>query len=159
MTYYTLSYTFTEQAGPAYYSEQTDEEFYDTEDFDWDYEVSELQIAEAFIDIYGRKENTLEENCKLVVQELMTEEDLKQALVDWEAKDLDEAIAAIKANADRYNERMEQDGKPNRWPKDARLLLDGLLGDISYYKDEHEDELTEYFEEEAHEDFRENYNN
>lgn len=159
MTYYTLSYTFTEQAGPAYYSEQTDEEFYDTEDFDWDYEVSELQIAEAFIDLYGKKGNTLEENCKLVVQELMTEEDLKQALVDWEAKDLDEAIASIKANADRYNERMEQDGKPNRWPKDARLLLDGLLGDISYYKDEHEDELTEYFEAEAYEDFRDNYNN
>ena len=159
MTYYTLSYTFTEQAGPAYYSEQTDEEFYDTEDFDWDYEVSELQIAKAFIDLYGKRGNTLEENCKLVVQELMTEEDLKQALVDWEAKDLDEAIAAIKANADRYNERMEQDGKPTRWPKDARLLLDGLLGDISYYKDEHEDELTEYFEEEAYEDFRNNYNN
>lgn len=155
----TLSYTFTEQSGPSYYSEYTDEDFYDTEDFEWDYELSTDQIAKAFVDMFGDKDNTLEQNCIAVAEEVMEEDDKKELLASYEANTLEEAIEAIKLDIIKYNERMTQQGPKYKQKKiDAANILDQMM-DIYYYADNYEDELTDYFYEDAHEDFIENYNN
>ena len=155
----TLSYTFTEQSGPSYYSEYTDEDFYDTEDFEWDYELSTDQIAKAFVDMFGDKDNTLEQNCIAVAEEVMEEDDKKELLASYEANTLEEAIEAIKLDIIKYNERMAQQGPKYKQKKiDAANILDQMM-DIYYYADNYEDELTDYFYEDAHEDFIENYNN
>jgi len=39
------TFTYTRQIGPEYYSEQTDETFCDTEDFD--YEVDDTEVSDA----------------------------------------------------------------------------------------------------------------
>ena len=155
----TLNYTFTEQSGPSYYSEYTDEDFYDTEDFEWDYELDTDQIAKAFIDMFGDKDNTLEQNCIAVAEEVMEEDDKKELLAAYEANTLEEAIEAIKLHIIKYNERMAQQGPKYKQKKiDAANILDQMM-DINYYADNYEDELTDYFYEDAHEDFIENYNN
>lgn len=155
----TLSYIFTEQSGPSYYSEYTDEDFYDTEDFEWDYELSTDQIAKAFVDMFGDKDNTLEQNCIAVAEEVMEEDDKKELLASYEANTLEEAIEAIKLDIIKYNERMAQQGHKYKQKKiDAANILDQMM-DIYYYADNYEDELTDYFYEDAHEDFIENYNN
>lgn len=155
----TLSYTFTEQSGPSYYSEYTDEDFYDTEDFEWDYELSTDQIAKAFVDMFGDKDNTLEQNCIAVAEEVMEEDDKKELLASYEANTLEEVIEAIKLDIIKYNERMAQQGPKYKQKKiDAANILDQMM-DIYYYADNYEDELTDYFYEDAHEDFIENYNN
>lgn len=155
----TLSYTFTEQRGPSYYSEYTDEDFYDTEDFEWDYELSTDQIAKAFVDMFGDKDNTLEQNCIAVAEEVMEEDDKKELLASYEANTLEEAIEAIKLDIIKYNERMAQQGPKYKQKKiDVANILDQMM-DIYYYADNYEDELTDYFYEDAHEDFIENYNN
>lgn len=155
----TLNYTFTEQSGPSYYSEYTDEDFYDTEDFEWDYELSTDQIAKAFVDMFGDKDNTLEQNCIAVAEEVMEEDDKKELLAAYEANTLEEAIEAIKLDIIKYNERMAQQGPKYKQKKiDAANILDKMM-DIYYYADNYEDELTDYFYEDAHEDFIKNYNN
>ena len=155
----TLNYTFTEQSGPSYYSEYTDEDFYYTEDFEWDYELDTDQIAEAFIDMFGDKDNTLEQNCIAVAKEVMEEDDKKELLAAYEVNTLEEVIEAIKLDIIKYNERMAQQGPKYKQKKiDAANILDQMM-DIYYYADNYEDELTDYFYEDAHEDFIENYNN
>ena len=154
----TLNYTFTEQSGPSYYSEYTDEDFYDTEDFEWDYELSTDQIAKAFVDMFGDKDNTLEQNCIAVAEEVSNLQSGKCDTTRY-INALEEAIEAIKLDIIKYNERMAQRGPKYKQKKiDAANILDQMM-DIYYYADNYEDELTDYFYEDAHEDFIENYNN
>lgn len=150
-------YTFTEQAGPSQYSEEYDEEFYDTEDFEWYYTVYEDDIAKAFIDMFGSKESTLEENIKLVIQEVMSQEELDEMLRDYSSSTIEEAIEEAKKEIAEYNLKLPAIYSHKAKKVDAYNLLDCLLGDISYYSDKYEDELKDYFYEDAYEDFRENY--
>jgi len=154
----TFNYTFTEQSGPSYYSEYTDEDFYDTEDFEWDYEVDTDQVAEAFVDMFGDKDNTVEQNCIAVAEEVMEEDDKKELLAAYEVNTLEEVVEAIKLDIIKYNKKMEQQGANYKQKKiDAANILDQMM-DIYYYADNYEDDLKDYFYEDAYEDFRENYN-
>lgn len=154
----TFNYTFTEQSGPSYYSEYTDEDFYDTADFEWDYEVDTDQVAEAFVDMFGNKDNTLEQNCIAVAEEVMEEDDKKELLAAYEVNTLEEVVEAIKLDIIKYNKKMEQQGANYKQKKiDAANILDQMM-DIYYYADNYEDDLKDYFYEDAYEDFRENYN-
>lgn len=155
----TLNYTFEEQSGPSYYSEQTDEEFYDTQDYDWDYEISDRQIAEFFLAQFGSKENTLEENCKAVAEEVMEEDDKKELLASYSASNLLEVVEEVKKQILRYNLQVTEKGYSNKVkPVDGPTILDYML-DLYHYADSYEDELKDHFYTEAHEDFLENYDN
>ena len=154
-----LDYTFTEQAGPAYYSEYTDEDFYDIEDFEWEYEIDNRQIAKFFLDQFSDKKHSLEENCIAVAEEVMEEDDKKELLLVYEAQNLAEVVEKIKREIQRYNQRVTERGYSYRVKKiDGPNILDYMM-DICYYADNYEDELKDYFYEDAHEDFIENYNN
>lgn len=141
-----FNYTFTEQVSPEEYSEQTDECFYDTDDFDWTYEPTEEQVLNALLEIYGKKENTLEQNVKAVIDELADEGTIREMLRLDNSKTIEEAIEKAKVSLN------EVPMKP-----DACNLLGYLLGDIDFYTEKCEDDLKDYFYEDAHEDFIENY--
>lgn len=141
-----FNYTFTEQVGPEQYSEQTDEYFYDTDDFDWDYEPTEEQIANALLEICGKKEHTLEQNVKAVIDELADEHAIKEMLELDNSNTIEEAIEKAKVEVSKVSGKV-----------DTYKLLEYLLGDIWFYTDKCEDELTDYFYEYAREDFLENY--
>lgn len=157
MTYHTFSYTFYEQCGPSQYSEYTDEEFYDEEAFDWDYEVSEASICRAWIEAFGSKNNTLEQNCAAVAKELMSEEEITDTLKQLEVNSIEEAIEEAKNSIEKFNS--SDYAKEHNVTKvvNEYTILDYVLGDIGYYVDQDEESLTEYFEEEAHKDFIANY--
>ena len=150
-------YTFTEQAGPSQYSEEYDEEFYDTEDFEWYYTVYEDDIAKAFIDMFGNRKGTLEENIKSVIEEVMSQEELDEMLRETHSTTIEEAIEEAKKEIAEYNSKLPAIYSHKCKKVDAYNLLDYLLGDIFYYADNYDDELTDYFYEDAHEDFIENY--
>ena len=153
----TLNYTFEEQSGPAQYSEYTDEDFYDTEDFDWDYEIDNRQIAEFFLDQFGDKKHSLEENCIAVAKEVMEEDDKKELLSAYKAQNLAEVVEEIKRDIQRYNQKVTEQGYSHKVKKiDGPNILDYMM-DINYYADNYEDELKDYFYEDAHEDFYQNY--
>ena len=159
MTSHTLNYVITRQTGPSYYSEETDEDFYDTTDYDWDYEVYEDDIADAWIEIYGKKGNSLEDNCKLVVEELISlaGETLEGYLKEAEVSSLDEAVEQARESIRKFNasEYAKEHGKHKEI--NAYNLLDELLGDIGYYFDYDEENMLDYFREDAEADFNEIY--
>lgn len=152
-----IYYTFTEQVGPSQYSEEYDEEFYDTADFEWYYTVYEDDIANAFIDIFGDKKKSLEQNVKAVIQEVMSQEELDEMLEDYNSVTIEQAIEGAKKAIVEYNSKLPAIYTHKCKKVDAYNLLDYLLGDISYYSDKYEDELKDYFYEDAYQDFRENY--
>ena len=154
----TLNYTFEEQSGPAQYSEYTDEDFYDTEDFDWDYEITEFDIAKCFIDSYGKKDASTEENIVLVAEEIMEPEDKKLLLEETGVTTLKDAVSQVKISLEKYNTQVKARGDDWKVKKITPELILSRMIDLECYADKHEDELKDYFYEEAHEDFYQNYN-
>ena len=153
----TLNYTFEEQSGPAQYSEYTDEEFYDTEDFDWDYEITEFEIAKCFVNSYGKKDASIEENAVLVAEEIMEPDDKELLLREAEVTTLKDVVSQIKKSLENYNERVKAKGEDYKVKKITSELILSEMMDLEHYADEHEDELKDYFYEDAHKDFYENY--
>lgn len=152
-----LYYTFTEQVGPSQYSEEYDEEFYDTEDFEWYYTVYEDDIANAFIDMFGDKKETLENNVKSVIQQVMSQDELNEMLEYYDSDTIEQAIEEVKKVIADYNSKLPAAYSYKARKVDAYNLLDYLLADISYYSDKYEDEIKDYFYDAAHQEFLENY--
>lgn len=149
-----FNYIFTEQAGPSYYSEQTDEEFYDTEDYEWEYEVDEEDISEALVSPYIGK-YSLRESCKEAINDLMSDEDIKTSLEELEVNSIDEAFNNLEKEIEDYN----QNRTVRRRKISAYEYLNYFLGDITYYVEEAkmEEDLKDYFYDDAHREFRESY--
>lgn len=153
MVFHTFTYTFEEQCGPSQYDDELGEEYFDTDEFEWEYDVSEARIAEALIKIYGKKGQTLQENCKTLLKEICKEEDLARIFTDLGVSSIDEAVAKAEENIKSFNH--------NGMTKvvNEYTMLDELLGDISYFLDNEDvnEAVQDAFRDEAYEDFRENY--
>lgn len=104
-------FKYTRQTSPAYYSDQTDEEFYDEENFDHEADMEEIQIALANIISQDYFINVLD------VLPNTKNNDLKKKVL----REIKKSIKSLVANND----------------------LEKIFSEI------YEDELTDYFEEDA----------
>lgn len=153
----TLSYTFTMQSGPAYYSEQTDEEFYDTEDYDWEYDIDEMDVSKYFIEEFSNKKSTKEEQAAKAAEEIIEAEDKKDLLQQYEVETLLEVAKQISYDLEQANIKYKQQGLTYKIkPVTAERILYNMV-DISYYEDKYVDELKEHFYQDALDDFNDNY--
>lgn len=84
------TFTYTRQCGPSLYSEYTDEEFCDEEDFDYEVDEQELRDAlsdlifdDCFSNITGIKENkVMVLSIKKAINSLIFDNDLEDDLED-----------------------------------------------------------------------------
>lgn len=104
-------FKYTRQTSPSYYSDQTDEEFYNEEDFDYEADMEEIQIALANIISQDYFINVLD------VLPNTKNNDLKKKVL----REIKKSIKSLVANND----------------------LEEIFSEI------YEDELTDYFEEDA----------
>ena len=84
------TFTYSRQCGPSYYSEQTDEEFYDTEDFEYEVDSSSIReaLSEIITDDYFSKIPAVKNNKELkseiekAVASFIGDNDLEDDLAD-----------------------------------------------------------------------------
>lgn len=152
----TLSYIFTVQSGPTYYSEYMDEEFYDTEDIEWDYDIDELDVARFFIETMADPKLTKEEQAAQVAEEVMEKDDIEDLLTSYGVDNLLDASKAVAKQLEKINKQHELKGNLYKVePATAERIVSYMM-DIPYYEGKYTDELKEYFYEDAYDDFTNN---
>jgi len=139
-----LEYTFT-RITHQYYLDTSDEWEEDGDDYDWEYEIDERDIARALVGMYGKKKEKLEYNIKQVWKELLSDEDRKTILEEAEEHSFETMLISAKKYILSVNKKIN-----------AYTLLDYILGDISHYAEQEEESLRDWFYDEAEKDF---YNN
>lgn len=146
-----FNYTFEVQSGPATYDDYHGEVYFDTDEYEWEYEVDEKDIAKALVDMHGDKDDTLEVKVKKVWDELLTEEEQLETLQETEEETFETLVNSAK---EFYKDRKDWRGRS--LTINAYTLLDWVLGDITYYAERVEDDLKEWFYNEAEQDFYDN---
>lgn len=147
-----LDYTFT-KIMHQYYLEGSDEWEEDGDDYDWEYEIDEEDIANAFIGIFGKKKEKLEYNIKQVWNELLSDLDREKILKEMEETSFETLLLSAKKYLwTAIDHRTKKPKKVN-----AYTLLDYILGDISYYAEQEEEALKDWFYDKAEQDFYSNY--
>lgn len=90
------TFTYTRQCGPSQYSEELDEEFYDTEDFEYEVDTEEIReaLTNLIFDDYFAKLPSLEGNkdaiaeTKKAIRNLIWDNDFEDDLSDAYEDDL-----------------------------------------------------------------------
>lgn len=119
-----FNYVFTKEVGPTYYSEQTDETFCDTEDFDYDYEITQNEVLDGLLDYLAIKDKSATDQVKEIIKALEIEVEES------------EIVNALHNYTDIYN------------------IIHDLLHNIEDYIDEEMEEfLKDYYYQDAYNEF------
>lgn len=98
----TFTYIFERQVGPSYYSQETDEEFYDTREESYEYTLSKEQVVEGLI-AYHAGDNADYEDKEPSIKEQVTSVIKGLEGVDISEQDIDEAIEKSSSVLDVLN--------------------------------------------------------
>jgi hypothetical protein len=144
-----LHYTFTEQTRCVGYSEKYDEYFYDEDDYEYDYTVDEEDIVDAFMAAFGTPNSSLEDNIKSVVENIYTDDLIKDFLDEYKASSIEDAIIEV-----------EKELMDKKLPVNSYNLLDYITGfnvsECVFCDDNLREIVEDYFYDDAYEDFCEN---
>lgn len=132
-----IKYKFTRQSGSSYYSYETDEDFYDIAEEEYEYEVTTKDVMKAFLYLYSDVDATVNHRIKQVLEEVLDKDEIADTLKEFEVNLLDELVSAY----------------DNLEPEER---LEYILGDIAYFVEKQMEDLKDYFEDEAEEYFYKN---
>ena len=144
-----LHYVFTEQTKCVGYSEELDEVFYDEDEYEYDYNINEEDIVDAFMWIFGTPNASLEDNIKSVIENIYTDDLLKDVYEEYKVSTIEEVIREAKKEL-----------TTDKLPINAYNLLDYItgynVGEFVSCDENLRETVEDYFYDDAYDDFCEN---
>lgn len=125
----------------SYVFEYYDKKWRYMEDCEYEYDATSEEIAYALASLYSDKDQTLKQQIKTMWDELVAEE-APEILQEMEFKTFDELYDYAKT-------------KVRSKETEAVDIILTLLGDIYYFAEKVRDELKDYFEDDARQEFKE----
>ena len=119
-----IKYKFTRQSGSSYYSYETDEDFYDIAEEEYEYEVTTKDVMKAFLYLYSDVDATVNHRIKQVLEEVLDKDEIADTLKEFEVNLLDELVSAY----------------DNLEPEER---LEYILGDIAYFVEKQMEDLKD----------------
>ena len=123
-----IRYLFLEPVEYLGWDNERGEEYFSEEEYEYDFEPSEKQLREAAVYIYSDKSKTVTEQVQDLIEELI-------------AKD-DEDYAEMKLDSSKGFATIDE-------------AIDKVFGKIEDFLWDREDDLRDYFQDEAREQFKE----
>lgn len=125
----------------SYVFEYYDKKWRYMEDCEYKYDATSEEIANAIASIYATPKQTLDQQMKTMWDELVAEE-APEILQEMEFKTFDELYDYAKTQVKSEKTK-------------AADIVAVLLGDVEYFAEKIRDELKDYFEDDARQEFKE----
>lgn len=125
----------------TYVFEYYDEKWRYMKDCEHEYDVTSEEIANAIASIYAAPKQTLDQQMRTMWEELVAEE-APQILEEMQCKTFEELLDYAKTQVKSEKTK-------------AADIVAVLLGDVEYFAEKIQDELKDYFEDDARQEFEE----